>query len=286
VRTAGNRRERKTMIDTQHKLSIRKQAELLDVNRNRLEAKRHKISKEDHEVMLHLDEIHFKYCHMGQRNLILELLDRGYHVGRKRVRRLMNLLGIRAMVPQPYTSTRNKSHKIYPYLLRDHKVTHADEVWCTDITYIAMPKGHAYLIAIMDWHTRAVLSWEVSNTMDASFCKRALKRAFDLTGRQPEIFNTDQGSQFTSQEWVSELEERGIKVSMDGKGCWRDNVFIERLWRSIKYEKLRLWSYSTITELEGLVSDWMNFYNHKRHHQGLENQKPWELYSSYFEAVA
>ena len=274
------------MIDNQHKLSIRKQSELLDVNRNRLEEKRDKMSKQDHEIMLHLDEIHFKYCHMGQRNLILELLGRGYHVGRKRVRRLMNLLGIKAMVPQPFTSMRNKSHKVYPYLLRDHTVTRADEVWCTDITYIAMPRGHAYLIAIMDWHTRAVLSWEVSNTMDASFCKRALKRAFDLTGRQPEIFNTDQGSQFTSQEWISEIEGRGIKVSMDGKGCWRDNVFIERLWRSIKYEKLRLWSYSTIPELRGLVDDWMEFYNHQRHHQALGNQKPWELYTSYFEEAA
>lgn len=122
--------------------------------------------------------------------------------------------------------------------------------------------------------------------MDASFCKRALKKAFELTGRQPEIFNTDQGSQFTSQEWITEIEERGIKVSMDGKGCWRDNVFIERLWRSIKYEKLRLWSYSTIPELQGLVDDWMEFYNHKRHHQALGNQKPWEVYSSYFEKVA
>lgn len=276
------------MIDTQHELSIRKQTELLDVNRNRLDPKRHKISKEDHQIMLHLDEIHFKYCHMGQRNLIFELADRGFHIGRKRVRRLMNLLGIKAMVPQPGTSMRNKSHKVYPYLLRDHEVTYADEVWCTDITYIPMPKGHAYLIAIMDWHTRAVLSWEVCNTMDAAFCKRALQRAFDLTGRQPKMFNTDQGSQFTSQEWISELENRGIDISMDGKGCWRDNVFIERLWRSIKYEKLRLWSYSTVPELEleGLVSEWMNFYNHHRRHQALENRRPWEVYMSYFEEAA
>ena len=266
------------MIDTQHALSIRQQSVLLEVNRNRLKPKRAKISEEDHKIMLHLDEIHFRYCHMGQRNLIHELRDRGYEVGRKRVRRLMRLLGIEAMVPKPNTSKPGKAHKIFPYLLRDSPVTAADEVWCTDITYIPMPRGHAYLIAVMDWHTRAVLSWEVCNTMDTAFCLRALRKAFELTGRQPKIFNTDQGSQFSSKEWVGEIESRGIKVSMDGKGCWRDNVFIERLWRSIKYEKLRLWSYSNVPELEALVDDWMEFYNHRRRHQSLSNQTPWSVY--------
>lgn len=266
------------MIEPQHKLSIRKQAALLEVNRNRLNPKREKISEEDHQIMLHLDEIHFKYCHMGQRNLIHELRDRGYHIGRKRVRRLMNLLGIEAMVPKPNTSKRGKGHKIYPYLLRSVRVNEADEVWCTDITYIPMAKGHCYLIAIMDWHTRAVLSWEVCNTMDTAFCLRALNTAFHLTGRQPKIFNTDQGSQFSSKEWVETLESKGVQISMDGKGCWRDNVFIERLWRSIKYEKLRLWSYSTLQDLEALVEDWMDFYNHRRRHQGLSNRTPWSLY--------
>lgn len=266
------------MIEPQHKLSIRKQAKLLEINRNRLTPKREKISEEDHQIMLHLDEIHFKYCHMGQRNLIHELRDRGYHIGRKRVRRLMKLLGIEAMVPKPNTSKRGKGHKIYPYLLRNVSVSAADEVWCTDITYIPMSKGHCYLIAIMDWHTRAVLSWEVCNTMDTAFCLRALNKAFQRTGRQPTIFNTDQGSQFSSKEWVDALEGKGIQISMDGKGCWRDNVFIERLWRSIKYEKLRLWSYSTLQDLEALVEDWMDFYNHRRRHQGLADRTPWSLY--------
>ena len=144
------------------------------------------------------------------------------------------------MVPQPYTSKKGKDHKIYPYLLRDYKVNAADEIWRTDITYIPMTRRHAYLIAVMDWLTRAVISWEVYNTMDSAFCIRALRKAFKVTGRQPKIFNTDQGSQFSGKEWISEIESRNIKVSMDGKGCWRDNVFIERLWRSIKYEKLRL----------------------------------------------
>lgn len=266
------------MIEPQHKLSIRKQSELLEVNRNRLKPPMRSISEEDQEIMLKLYKIHEKYCHMGQRNLILELRAIDCFIGRKRVRKLMKLMGIRAMVPQPNTSKKAKGHKIYPYLLRDKKVTEVDEVWCTDITYIPMPKGHVYLIAIMDWHSRAVLSWEVCNTMDTAFCIRALKQAFTLTGRKPKIFNTDQGSQFTSKEWTDELKSRSIQISMDGKGCWRDNVFIERLWRSIKYEKLRLWSYSNVLDVTALVSDWMEFYNHRRHHQGLDNRTPWSVY--------
>ena len=191
----------------------------------------------------------------------------------------MKIMGIEALVPKPNTSKPNKANHIYPYLLRHHKVTEVNEVWCADITYIPMQKGHAYLVAVMDWHTRAVLSWEVSNTMDSSFCVRALKKAMDLTGRKPKIFNTDQGSQFSSAEWTSELLNNGIQISMDGKGRWMDNVFIERLWRSIKYEKLRLWSYDNIEELRRLTADWMEFYNHRRKHQGLNYTTPWSHYS-------
>ena len=172
----------------------------LEVREAQMERKvRQLVLEEDHKVMLHLEEIHFKYCHMGQRNLIHELKDRGYQLGRKRVRRLMKLLGIEAMVPQSNTSKRGKSHKIYPYFLRDTPATAADEVWCTDITYRPMRRGHAYLIAVMDWHTRAVISWKVCNTMDTAFCLRALRRAFHVTGRKPKISNTDQGSQLSSK---------------------------------------------------------------------------------------
>ena len=268
------------MIDTKHpQLSVRKQAKLLDVNRNRLKPRQQKLSSEDHEIMSKLDEIYMECPFYGQRKLCLELHDHGYKIGRKRVRRLMKIMGIEALVPKPNTSKPNKANHIYPYLLRHHKVTEVDEVWCADITYIPMQKGHAYLVAVMDWHSRAVLSWEVSNTMDSSFCVRALKKAMERTGRKPKIFNTDQGSQFSSAEWTSELVNNGIQISMDGKGRWMDNVFIERLWRSIKYEKLRLWSYDNIEELRSLTSDWMEFYNHRRKHQGLNYTTPWSNYS-------
>jgi len=268
------------MIENQHpKLSIRKQAIMLGVNRNRLKPSQPKTSKEDLEIMQTLDIIYMECPFYGQRKLRLELLDRGYKIGRKRVRRLMKIMGIEALVPKPCTSKPNKENHIHPYLLRNREIREADEVWCADITYIPMPKGHAYLVAIMDWHSRAVLGWEVSNTMDTGFCVRALKQAMASTGRKPRIFNTDQGSQFSSSEWTGELRENGIQISMDGKGRWMDNVFIERLWRSIKYEKLRLWSYGTVGELRGLVSDWMEFYNHRRKHQGLDYNTPWSQYS-------
>jgi putative transposase len=268
------------MIENQHpKLSIRKQAKMLGVNRNRLKPSRPKTTKEDLEIIKVMDALHMELPFYGQRKLRLELLDLGYKIGRKRVRRLMIIMGIEALVPQPSTSKPNKENHIYPYLLRNRKITEVDEVWCADITYIPMEKGHAYLVAIMDWHSRAVLSWEVSNTMDTGFCVRALKAAMASTGRKPTIFNTDQGSQFSSSEWTGELKKNGVQISMDGKGRWMDNVFIERLWRSIKYEKLRLWSYDTVGELRKLVADWMQFYNHERKHQALDYATPWSLYS-------
>ena len=269
------------MIESQHpKLSIRKQAKMLGINSNRLKPSRPKTTKEDLEIIKIMDDLHMRLPFYGPRKLRLELLDLGYKVGRKRVRRLMVLMGIEALVPKPGTSKPNKANHIYPYLLRHRKITEVDEVWCADITYIPMEKGHAYLVAIMDWHSRAVLSWEVSNTMDTGFCVRALKAAMASTGRKPTIFNTDQGSQFSSSEWTGELKKNGIQISMDGKGRWMDNVFIERLWRSIKYEKLRLWSYDTVGELRKLVADWMEFYNHERKHQALGYATPWSLYSS------
>ena len=173
-------------------------------------------------------------------------------------------MGIESLAPKPNTSKPSKEHKIYPYLLRNRTISKADEVWCADITYLPMAKGHAYLIAVMDWHTRAVLSWKVSNTMDTAFCVEALQEAIRTTGRKPEIFNTDQGSQFSSDDWIECLKSHDIQISMDGKGRWMDNVFIERLWRSLKYEKIRLYSYDTVKELRGYVSEWMEFYNRKR----------------------
>lgn len=267
------------MIDpSDKKLSIRKQAKLLGVNRNRLSPRPTKTDLEDLAIMAIMDEIHMECPFYGQRNFRENLRDHGFHIGRKRVRRLMAIMGIEALVPKPSTSVPAKGHKIYPYLLRNREITEVDEVWCADITYIPMEKGHAYLVAIMDWHSRAVLAWEISNTMESSFCVSALRKAIRKTGRRPRIFNTDQGSQFSGTDWISELQVNGIEISMDGRGRWMDNVFIERLWRSLKYEKLRLWSYATIHELRELTSDWMEFYNHRRKHQTHGYATPWSIY--------
>jgi len=267
------------MIERDHsQLSIRRQCELLAVNRNRLEPRRAKLREQDEELMRQIDMIHTHHPFLGTRKIVLELRDLGWSISRRRCRRLMRIMGIEAMVPKPSLSKPAPGNKIYPYLLRELEVNQPDQVWCTDITYIPMIKGHTYLIAIMDWHTRAVLSWDVSNTMDTAFCLRALHRAVKVAGRAPEILNTDQGSQFTSKEWTSAVEAYGAKVSMDGKGRWVDNVFIERLWRSLKYEKLRLWSYRNIPELCEHVDTWMSYYNHSRKHQTLDYATPWSLY--------
>lgn len=267
------------MIEKDHKkLSVRRQCELLKVNRNRLEKRAPKLTEEDEAIMRCLDEIYMEMPFYGARKLRVELRRYSYQVGRSRVRRLMRLMGIEALVPKPGTSKPNKSHAVYPYLLRDRVISEVDEVWCADITYIPMAKGHAYLVAIMDWHSRAVLSWSLSNTMDSAFCVAALNEAMRRTGRRPKIFNTDQGSQFTGADWISTLKENGIEISMDGKGRWMDNVFIERLWRSLKYEKIRLWSYATVSELRGHIEEWIEFYNHRRPHEALGYATPWSIY--------
>lgn len=267
------------MIEMNHKsLSKTRQCELLDVNRNRLAPAQTKMDEEDELIMRELDEAHTAYPFYGQRNLRHVLKKKGLSIGRGRIRRLMRVMGIESLVPKPSLSKPNKKHKIYPYLLRDLAITEVDQVWCTDITYLPMEKGHAYLVAIMDWPSRAVLSWELSNTMDSSFCVRALKNAMSKTGRKPKIFNTDQGSQFTGKDWISELQSNDIKISMDGKGRWMDNVFIERLWRSLKYERIRLYSYSSLSELRQHVSEWVEFYNHERPHHSHGMQTPWSQY--------
>lgn len=267
------------MIEKKHKkLSVRRQCKLLKVNRNRLGPAKPRITEEDERIMRSLDEIHMEMPFYGARKLRRELRDHGWRIGRGRVRRLMGVMGIAALVPKPSTSKPAKDHAIYPYLLRNRQIKEVDEVWCADITYIPMERGHAYLVAIMDWRSRAVLAWELSNTMDSTFCVAALKQAMASTGRKPRIFNTDQGSQFTGRDWIGTLKSNGIGISMDGKGRWMDNVFIERLWRSLKYEKIRLWSYATVGELRAHIDDWMDFYNHRRKHQSLDYATPWSIY--------
>ena len=205
------------------------------------------------------------------------LKRRGFCVNRKRVQRLMRQMGISSVAPSPQTSLANKAHKKYPYLLRDLAIHKANQVWCTDITYIRMKGGFVYLVAIMDWYSRKVLSWEVSNTMDDSFCVSALESAIRQYG-VPEIFNSDQGVQFTSNAFTGLLNTHGIQISMDGKGRWMDNVFIERLWRSVKYEEVYINEYHDVFHLKQRLKRYFDFYNYERPHQGLKSQTPNEVY--------
>ena len=270
------------MIDTGHKkLSVRRQAALLDVNRNRLPKRPADAGKPpggDLAILRDLDVLHTRWPFYGQRKLLVELRKRGWRIGRKRLRRLMQLAGIEVVAPKRRTSVPNASHRKYPYLLRGLAINHADQAWCADITYIRMERGFAYLVAVMDWHTRAVLAWRISNTLDTAFCVDALNDAVKVAGCVPEIFNTDQGCQFTSSEWIAAVEGQGIRVSMDGRGRWLDNVFIERLWRSLKCENIYLREYRNLVELEAGVAVWIHDYNHERTHQALGYQMPWRLY--------
>lgn len=267
------------MVEKDHsKLSVRRQCALLQVNRNRLTVPPKKLREGDEEMMKAIDEIYTEFPFYGARKIICELRDLDIHIGRKRCRRLMREMGIESLVPKPSLSLPNKQHKKYPYLLRNKEIERSDEVWAADITYIPMERGHVYLVAIMDWKSRAVLSWTLSTTMDVNFCLEAYREAVQVAGRAPDIMNTDQGSQFTCWEWIELVEGSGAKVSMDGKGRWMDNVFIERLWRSLKYEKLRLWSYRNVAEVRSHIGDWMSFYNHQRKHQALDYATPWKHY--------
>ena len=266
------------MIEKDHPgLSVRRQAEMLGVNRNRLES-RPRVSKADLAAMRVLDEIHTRWPFYGQRKLLVLLREAGFDVGRKKVRRLMRLMGIEAVAPKRRTSVPDASHAKHPYLLADLEVSAPDEVWCADITYVPMERGFAYLVAIMDWHTRSVLSWRLSNTLDTRFCLEALDEAVRVAGRTPGIFNTDQGCQFTSREWTGKLESLGVRVSMDGKGRWLDNVFIERLWRSLKCEDIYLKDYRDLAALAAGLRTWFDEYNHLRPHQAHGYRRPWALY--------
>jgi putative transposase len=270
------------MIEPGHKeLSIRRQSRLLGVNRNRLAKKPHPPRADrasDQQALAALDRLHTRWPFYGQRKLKVELDKLGLRVNRKRLRRLMEEAGIEAIAPKRWTSMPNAAHRKYPYLLRGLEINRPDQVWCSDITYIPMERGHAYLVAIMDWHTRAVISWKISNTLDTAFCLEALKEAVAKAGTVPEILNTDQGCQFTSNDWINAVEGMGSRVSMDGRGRWLDNVFIERLWRSLKYERIYMSSYRNLIELEAGVAEWMSDYNHHRIHERLDYAIPWQLY--------
>mgnify|MGYP000542161867 FL=1 len=272
---------RSELVEKNHpELSVRKQCALLGVMRSVYYYKPMKQSEEERALARALDKIYMIDPCMGSRRLVTKL-NEGYGIGsnRKQVQRVRREMGIETIWCKPKrTSVPDNGHRKYPYLLRERKISEADEVWCTDITYIPMPKGHAYLCAVMDWHTRYVLGWAVSNTMDGALTSEALENAVKRSQKLPEILNTDQGSQFTSPEWIGKLESLGIKVSMDGKGRWMDNVFIERLWRTLKYEDVYLKEYGTVWELRQGLGDWFKRYNTWRTHQALGNRTPEKAY--------
>jgi len=224
-----------------------------------------------------IDKIHLRLPFFGSRRIIDELAEEGMVVNRKRVKRLMRRMGIHALHPKPNTSRANHAHKVFPYLLRGLNIDRANQVWCADITYIPMRKGFLYLVAVMDWHSRKVLSWRLSNTLDTEFCTAALQEALHQYGT-PEIFNTDQGCQFTSDAFTQILKDAGVRISMDGKGRWVDNVFIERLWRSFKYEEVYLNAYENMPHARQRIRAWMEFYNQRRKHQSLEKMTPDAFY--------
>jgi putative transposase len=267
------------MIDRAHPVSVTTQAELLGFSRSSVYYEPVGTSTSDLALMAALDEIHLKLPFYGARRLRDELVDRGFGVGREHVGTLMRRMGIEALYPKRRLSQPHPGHRIYPYLLRGLEITAAGHVWCADITYLPMARGFCYLVAIMDWASRRVLSFRLSNTLDASFCIEALEAALENYDA-PEIFNTDQGSQFTSEGFTGLLEAHGIRISMDGRGRWLDNVFIERLWRSVKYEEVYLKAYETIPEARRELAAYFDFYNLRRRHQGLADRTPDEVYWS------
>ena len=267
-------------MDKKHpKVSVRRQCVLLSVARSSVDYQPVEESEEDRRIKRLLDEIYLEDPTLGSRRLVTVLeRDHGLKVNRKRVRRLRHEMGQESIWCRPRTSIPNETHRKYPYLLRGLEIKAPDQVWCADITYVPMPGGHAYLCAVMDWFSRKVLGWAVSNTIDTTLCLRALEEAIANAGRVPEIFNTDQGCQFTSEEWTGRLNQLGVTISMDGRGRWMDNVFIERLWRSVKYEEVYLHEHATVPELINGLSRWFVRYNSWRPHQALGNLTPDKVY--------
>jgi putative transposase len=272
-----SREQRISLIEHDNKqISVRHQCELLEINRSSLYYEKAEATAQDLELMRLIDVQYMKTPFFGSRRMTQILQKAGHAVNRKRVRRLMRKMGVEAVYRKPRTSKPAPENKIYPYLLRGVTIDRPDQVWAADITYLPMRKGFLYLVAIIDWHSRFVVSWRLSNSMDTSFCTEALEDA--LAHNVPEIFNTDQGAQFTSNDFTGVLEERRIAISMDGKGRFLDNIFIERLWRSLKYEEVYLKAYEDIREARAGIAEWIRFYNFDRPHQALGYSTPWEVY--------
>jgi putative transposase len=266
------------MIDRTHELPLTRQARVLKLSRSGLYYRPRPVSAADLAVMRRIDKLHLDHPFAGSRMLRDLLNAEGVKIGREHVRTLMKRMGIEALYRRPNTSKPAPGHKIYPYLLRDISVDRPNQVWATDITYIQMARGFVYLVVVLDWFSRRVLSWRVSITLEVDFCLEAVEEALAKYGK-PEIFNSDQGSQFTSNDFTGLLLKHGIQISMDGKGAWRDNVFVERLWRSVKYEEVYLKAYDTVSEARASLGRYIEgFYNRKRPHSSLDRMTPDQAY--------
>ncbi len=267
------------MIKPEHDLPVVRQCQLLDLARSTAYYQPLPVPEADLLLMRAIDELHLKWPFLGSRRIRHLLRAEGFEVGRKHVATLMRKMGIAAIYRKPKTSAAGTgaAHRIYPYLLRGLAIERPNHVWATDITYIPMAKGFVYLVAIMDWASRKVLAWRTSNTLTTDFCIEALNEALAKYGT-PEIFNTDQGAQFTDEDFTATLKAKGIRISMDGKGRWVDNVFVERLWRSLKYEEVYLNAYGSVAQANRQIGVWIDFYNRIRPHQGLEDLTPDTVY--------
>ena len=271
------REQRQRLIDPSHaELSLRRQCELLQVNRSTLYYKVSNLGTDDIDLVNEIREIWEQYPFYGYRRITKELTFKRYLINRKRVQRLMQLSGIQAIYPGPNTSRRNKLHAVHPYLLRELDILRPNQAWMVDITYLRLNGGFMYLVTLIDVHSRYIVSWSLSNSMDTSFCLDALKKG--LLYAQPEIINSDQGCQFTSEDWVDYLNEWNINISMTGKGRCLDNVYIERFWRSFKREKFYINSFDKVKELRAAIEEYVEFYNHRRWHQSLNYKTPAEVY--------
>jgi putative transposase len=265
------------MIDSNHDLPVARQAKVLNISRGSVYYRPRPVPAGDLAIMRRIDELHLDCPFAGSRMLRDMLRREGFTIGRRHVATLMKRIGIEAIYRRPNTSKPAPGHKIYPYLLRGLKVDHPNQVWAMDITYIPMARGFVYLAAVVDWFSRRVLAWRLSITMEAAFCIEALEEALAKHGR-PEIFNTDQGSQFTSADFTGVLLNAGIAISMDGKGAWRDNVFVERIWKSVKYEEVYLRAYGSVSEARASLGRYLDFYNGRRPHSSLDRHTPHEAY--------
>jgi putative transposase len=266
------------MIDRTHRLSVTRQARLLGLSRASVYYTSRPVPERDLVLLRRMDELHLELPFTGSR-LLRDLLNQeGFVVGREHVRTLMRRMGLTAIYRRPRTSRRHRSHPVFPYLLRTLTIDRPNQVWAADITYIPMARGFVYLVVVMDWASRKVLTWRVSPTLSSDFCVAALEEALHRFGT-PEIFNTDQGSQFTSADFLKPLQDRQIRISMDGTGCWRDNVFVERLWRSVKYEEVYLHAYETVSDVRAGLTRYFTFFNQRRPHSTLRRRTPDAVYN-------